>query len=197
MQPRIPWCDPDDRSQHLGRQAGSSHSEEDDVGEAVGFDGRRELLESWDRVRHELGRRQPAKPIGDLFLDAGIRTPCGRVALDESIGGAFGARPSRLDRVAQDSELETHPARILEGMARGFESKDVEFQQAEAERAKTIGRALSPEEREARSKRRTLELALVKARADQAAARSDMLRRMLDQAIASLETELRRIDNVT
>lgn len=82
-------------------------------------------------------------------------------------------------------------------MARGFESKDVEFQQAEAERAKTVGRALTPAEREARTKRRTLELALVKARADREAARSDTLRRMLDQAITSLETELRRIDNVT
>ena len=82
-------------------------------------------------------------------------------------------------------------------MARGFESKDVEFQQAEAERAKTFGRALTPAERETQTKRRTLELALAKVRADRAAARSDALRRMLDQAIAFLETELRRVDNVT
>jgi len=82
-------------------------------------------------------------------------------------------------------------------MARGFESKDVEFQQAEAGRAKTVGRALTPAERETRTKRRTLELALVKVRADREAARSDTLRRMLDEAITSLETELRRIDNVT
>ena len=82
-------------------------------------------------------------------------------------------------------------------LARGFESKDVEFQQAEAERAKTFGRALTPAERETQTKRRTLELALVKVRADRAAAQSDMLRRMLDQAILSLETELRHIDDVT
>ncbi len=82
-------------------------------------------------------------------------------------------------------------------MARGFESKDVEFQQAEAERAKTLGRALTPAEREAQTKRRTLELALTKVRADRAAARSDALRRMLDQAITSLENELRCVDNVT
>jgi hypothetical protein len=82
-------------------------------------------------------------------------------------------------------------------MARGFESKDVEFQQAEAERAKTFGPALTPAERDARTRRRTLELALAKVRADREAARSDAHRRMLDGAIASLETELQRLGNVT
>jgi hypothetical protein len=75
-------------------------------------------------------------------------------------------------------------------MARGFESKDVEFQQAEAERAKTLGRALTPEEREAQTKRRTIELALIRARADLAAARSTTLKKMLTAAIAELERQL-------
>jgi hypothetical protein len=75
-------------------------------------------------------------------------------------------------------------------MARGFESKDVEFQQAEAERQKTLGRALTPEERDRAARRKTLELALTRARADRSAAQSDAHRRMLDQAIASLEREL-------
>ena len=78
-------------------------------------------------------------------------------------------------------------------MARGFESKDVEFQQAEAERAKTLKRALTPEERDAREKRQTLELALVRARADREAARTPAHRRMLDQAVVALEVELRRL----
>jgi len=78
-------------------------------------------------------------------------------------------------------------------MARGFESKDVEFQQAEAERQKTLGRALTPEEREREGRKRTLELALVRARADRAAARSGVHRRMLDQAVASLEANLQRL----
>jgi hypothetical protein len=77
-------------------------------------------------------------------------------------------------------------------MARGFESKDVEFQQAEAERAKTFGRELTPAERDAQTARATLELALKKAQADRCAAKSDAHRRMLDQAIAALEVELRR-----
>ena len=45
-------------------------------------------------------------------------------------------------------------------MARGFESKDVEFQQAEKERGRQLGRELTPEEREAHAARLTIELAL-------------------------------------
>jgi hypothetical protein len=76
-------------------------------------------------------------------------------------------------------------------MARGFESKDVEFQQAEAERVKDVRPALTPEQREAHDRRRTIELALARARADLAIARSDAHRRMLEQAIAALDAQLR------
>ena len=75
-------------------------------------------------------------------------------------------------------------------MARGFESKDVEFQQAEKERGKAPGRQLTAEEREAVAKRRTLELALARARADLAAARTTAHQRMLTDAIAALEQQL-------
>jgi hypothetical protein len=75
-------------------------------------------------------------------------------------------------------------------MARGFESKDVEFQQAERERGKQLGRALTPEEREAQGKRQTIELALARARADLAAARTPAHKRMLAGAIATLEQQL-------
>ena len=75
-------------------------------------------------------------------------------------------------------------------MARGFESKDIEFQQAEAEREKTLGRALTPEEREAQSRRRTIELALARARADLSTARTPGHKRMLAEAIAALEQQL-------
>jgi hypothetical protein len=75
-------------------------------------------------------------------------------------------------------------------MARGFESKDVEFQQAEAERTKNLGRALTAEERAAQERRRTIQLTLTRARADREAARSDAHRRMLDAAIAALEAQL-------
>jgi hypothetical protein len=75
-------------------------------------------------------------------------------------------------------------------MARGFESKDVEYQQAEKERAQAPGRALTPEERDAQARRRTLELSLARARADCASATSAAHRRMLEQAIAALEDQL-------
>ena len=75
-------------------------------------------------------------------------------------------------------------------MARGFESKDVEFQQAEKEREKRLGRALTPEERDALAKRGTIALALARARADLAAARTPAHRRMLAIAIETLERQL-------
>ena len=75
-------------------------------------------------------------------------------------------------------------------MARGFESKDVEYQQAEAERVKQLGRGLTSEERDAQAKRATIELSLARARADLAAARTPAHKRMLDGAIAALEQQL-------
>jgi acyl-CoA thioesterase-1 len=78
-------------------------------------------------------------------------------------------------------------------MARGFESKDVEYQQAEAERTKTVRPSLTPAEREAQARRRTIELALARARADLAAARSPAHRDMLTQAIAALEQQLVKV----
>lgn len=75
-------------------------------------------------------------------------------------------------------------------MARGFESKDVEFQQAEKEREKRLGRALTAEEREAHARRQTIELALARAKADLDAARTAAHRRMLADAIAALEQQL-------
>ena len=75
-------------------------------------------------------------------------------------------------------------------MARGFESKDVEFQQAEAERRRSVGPAMSAAEREDAARRRSIELALTRSRNDLANATSAAHRRMLEQAIADLERQL-------
>jgi hypothetical protein len=75
-------------------------------------------------------------------------------------------------------------------MARGFESKDVEFQQAERERGTQLGRALTPEERDAQAKRQTIALALARAKADLAAARAPAHKRMLASVIETLEQQL-------
>jgi hypothetical protein len=76
-------------------------------------------------------------------------------------------------------------------MARGFESKDVEFQQAEAaDRSQIPRRSLTPAEREHAAQRRSVELALTQARCDLAAATSPIHRHMLEQGIAELERQL-------
>ena len=76
-------------------------------------------------------------------------------------------------------------------MARGFESKDVEFQQAEAERRGSAPRrALTPAERDLADHRQSVELALTRARRDLAAATSPIHRKMLEQGIAELERQL-------
>jgi hypothetical protein len=75
-------------------------------------------------------------------------------------------------------------------MARGFESKDVEYQQAEAERGASPREAMTPQERDTQSRRRTTQLALARARADLEAARTDAHKRMLAAAIATLEQQL-------
>ncbi len=76
-------------------------------------------------------------------------------------------------------------------MARGFESKDVEFQQEEAQRRQQPPRGVAtPEQRASAERRRTVELALARARGDLVAARSQAHRQMLEQAIAALEEQL-------
>ncbi|MQA28296.1 MAG: hypothetical protein GEU82_00445 [Luteitalea sp.] len=75
-------------------------------------------------------------------------------------------------------------------MARGFESKDVEFQQAEAEREKAVGPELTADQRRLAERRRTTELSLARAKGDLDAAKRPAHRRMLQQAVAVLEAEL-------
>ena len=75
-------------------------------------------------------------------------------------------------------------------MARGFESKDVEFQQAESERQKALRPPLTPGERASLEQRRAVELSLVRARAELASARTAAHRQMLTAAVASLEEKL-------
>ena len=75
-------------------------------------------------------------------------------------------------------------------MARGFESKDVEYQQAEAERGSSPRQGMTAEERDTQTRRRTIQLSLARARADLESARTDAHKRMLAAAIATLEQQL-------
>jgi hypothetical protein len=76
-------------------------------------------------------------------------------------------------------------------MARGWESKNVEEQQAERQRG---DRAIAPptsDEAERLRRRRTLELARARTAADLAAARSDAHRRSLQAALDALDEQLK------
>lgn len=75
-------------------------------------------------------------------------------------------------------------------MARGFESKDVEFQQAEAERRVPARAPVTPDERAEQAARRTVELALVRARAELVQTTSPVRREALARAVLELETRL-------
>jgi hypothetical protein len=77
-------------------------------------------------------------------------------------------------------------------MARGFESKMVEFQQEEAarKRASSSAGALTPEQQAAAARRQGLELARARAAADLERATVPAHRRMLEQAIAALDEQL-------
>ena len=75
-------------------------------------------------------------------------------------------------------------------MARGFESKDVEFQQAEAERRPSPQKTLTAAERDEAARRRSLELAMARTRSALESATSAAHRSMLEQAVAELERRL-------
>jgi hypothetical protein len=75
-------------------------------------------------------------------------------------------------------------------MARGFESKDVEFQQQEFARSQPSGRSLTVADREAQARHRTIALALSHARAELVAATNPFHRQMLQQKIDALQAQL-------
>ncbi|HSP89995.1 MAG TPA: hypothetical protein VLN08_03775 [Vicinamibacterales bacterium] len=80
-------------------------------------------------------------------------------------------------------------------MARGFDSKSVEYQQEEALRSRQEkrGRPLSEEERARLQRRQTLNLARARTAADLARAASPAQQEMLGRALASLDRELKAL----
>lgn len=78
-------------------------------------------------------------------------------------------------------------------MARGWESKSVEAQQADKEASREQAAPVSPEEAERLARRRTLELTRARAIADLAAARSPAHRQMLEGAIRALDEQLKQV----
>ena len=83
----------------------------------------------------------------------------------------------------------------MSDMARGFESKSVEYQQEEAQRNRQHrkDRPLSEEERARIQRRRTLELARARTAADLGRAAAPAQQQMLRRALAALEAELKAL----
>jgi hypothetical protein len=75
-------------------------------------------------------------------------------------------------------------------MARGFESKDVEYQQAERERLQARRAGPTQEQRAATSRRGAVELSLARMRSELENVRVAAHRTMIERAIATLEAEL-------
>jgi hypothetical protein len=75
-------------------------------------------------------------------------------------------------------------------MARGFESKSVESQQEEAARERVPKPTLTPEQRVLAERRASLELNRARAVADLGRATAPQHRRMLEQAIATIDEQL-------
>jgi len=75
-------------------------------------------------------------------------------------------------------------------MARGFESKSVESQQEEAQRAKSVKPALSPAEQARLSRKAGLELALAQTQAELSAACKPAHREMLRLRLEAIQAQI-------
>ena len=78
-------------------------------------------------------------------------------------------------------------------MARGWESKSVESQIEEGRRSDR-GEVLTPEQRELRRRRESLELSRRRVLQDLEAAQSEVRRASLQQALNFLDEEIRKLD---
>jgi hypothetical protein len=78
-------------------------------------------------------------------------------------------------------------------LARGWESKSIEAQQEEAARPRAKSPALSADDLQRASRRRTLELARAKAVADLNRATLPAHRNLLQQTIDALDDQLRAV----
>jgi hypothetical protein len=76
-------------------------------------------------------------------------------------------------------------------MARGFESKSVESQQEESQRAKSVRPALTGDEIEKQARKAGLELALARTQAEMGAACRPAHREMLKLRLEAIEAQIR------
>jgi hypothetical protein len=75
-------------------------------------------------------------------------------------------------------------------VARGFESKSVESQQEEAQRAKTLAPPMSAEEQERAARKKGLQLALAQTQAEMGAACRPAHREMLQLRLQAIQAQI-------
>ena len=80
---------------------------------------------------------------------------------------------------------------MVSDVARGFESKSVESQQEESQRAKTLKPAQSAEELARQSRKNSLELALAQTQSEMMAACQPAHREMLRLRLEAIQTQIR------
>ena len=79
----------------------------------------------------------------------------------------------------------------VRSMARGFESKSVESQREEAQRAKSVRPPISPEEQARQSRRTGLEMALAQTQAELTAACKPAHKEMLKLRLEAIQAQIR------
>ena len=80
---------------------------------------------------------------------------------------------------------------MVSDVARGFESKSVESQQEESQRAKTLKPALSADELARQSRKNSLEMALAQTQSEMMAACQPAHREMLRLRLEAIQSQIR------
>jgi hypothetical protein len=83
---------------------------------------------------------------------------------------------------------------MIQDMARGWESKNVEDQQAEAARERAIGPPKTPEQMERAARRGNLQLSRARTLSDLQTACNPQHRALLERTLAHLDAELTALD---
>src|SRR5262249_44902277 len=106
--------------------------------------------------------------------------------------------PLRAGCASRRTDIPSGGRYTIRRMARGFESKQVEAQQEEAQRKRRpLGPDLSPEEKLVRERRRSLELARTHAASDLTSASAPAHRRLLEQTIAAIDAQLEALTRLS
>jgi acyl-CoA thioesterase I len=108
-------------TEHFGCEAGATHTEQHDVGEPVAPHRLGARAQTGKLRCYDVKDGQPSKPIGDLFLNRGVRGPDVELFLPECVGEAdlFQARVCAIDGVGQGAGIDREGAHARTGIEIG------------------------------------------------------------------------------